>query len=320
MVSKAMACRLVVLLVAALAACAICAQDQGSAPTPNANAGQNASSKDTSAPKFLCIAHEELKAGRASAYSDLEASIVRTYNREKIAVYWLAMTSITGPAEALYLDSFESADEMSKAGETTRNALAAHPDLAAMQDRNLQENTSGETSVLAVRRDDMGYRVSTIDLSKMQVLRVSTVFAHPGYERAFREAEWSLSEASERIDAPSPWVVYQVISGLPEPTFIVLTPMESLGDLQGTLNTDKVLQEIEHGEVEEHLDELARVAFGATDTRLFSVAPKMSHVSNEFAAGDPDFWAPSLASGRPESGGTPRKPPARQSLPPSSKP
>ncbi len=45
-------------------------------------------------------------------------------------------------------------------------ALAAHPELAQTQDRLLQENTTSGTTVLSVRRDDMGYRANTIDFSK----------------------------------------------------------------------------------------------------------------------------------------------------------
>jgi hypothetical protein len=155
-------------------------------------------------PKFLNMVHQELKPGRSGAYAELETSIARIYSRENIPVFWVELGSITGPAEVLYLNLFDSSEEMAKAMDALSTGLAAHPELVQMQDRLLQENTSNGTSVLGVRRDDMGYRANTIDFSKMRVLRLSTVFAHPGYERAFMETEWSLSEASNKVHRRRP--------------------------------------------------------------------------------------------------------------------
>src|SRR4029077_18527255 len=242
-------------------------------------------------PKYLNIVHQELKPGRAGAYDEMESSIARIYNRENIPVFWVELESITGPSEVLYLNLFDSSEEMAKAMDALNAGLAAHPELVQMQDRLLQENTSNGTTVLGVRRDDMGYRAKSIDFSKMRVLRLSTVFAHAGYERAFMETEWSLSEASEKVHAQSAWAVYEVVGGLPEPSFVIVTPMPSLQQIDDIFETNESFKKSEGGALQQHLQELARIAYGTSDTRLFSVGPKMSHVSKKFAAGD-DFWAP----------------------------
>ena len=247
-------------------------------------------------PKFLNMIHQELKPGRIGAYNELETSIARIYNREAIPVFWVELESITGPSEVLYLNLFNSSEEMAMAVSALSAGLAAHPELAQMQDRLLQENISNATSVLGVRRDDMGYRANTIDLSKMRALRLSTVFAHPGYERAFMETEWSMSEASEKVHAQAAWAVYEIVGGLPEPAFVIVTPMQSLREVDDIFKTSQALRQAEGGVLQQHLQELARVAFGTSDTRLFSVGQKMSHVSKEFAASDADFWAPATIS------------------------
>jgi hypothetical protein len=232
----------------------------------------------------------------------METSIARIYNRENIPVFWVELESITGPSEVLYLNLFDSSEEMAKAMDALNAGQAAHPELVQMQDRLLQENTSNGTTVLGVRRDDMGYRANTIDFSKMRVLRLSTVFAHAGYERAFMETEWSLSEASEKVHARSAWAVYEVVGGLPEPAFVIVTPMSSLEQIDDLFETNESLKKTEGGALEQHLQELARVAYGTSDTRLFSVGQKMSHVSKKFAAGD-DFWAPATISAPPAGAG-----------------
>jgi hypothetical protein len=252
-------------------------------------------------PKFLNMIHQELKPGRVWEYDELEASVARIYAREAIPVYWVELESITGPSEVLYLNLFDSSEDLAKSQKALSAALAAHPELAQTQDRLLQENTSSGTTVLGVRRDDMGYRANTIDFSKMRALRLSTVFAHPGYERAFMETVWALSEASQKANARTAWAVYEVVSGLPEPAFVIVTPMQSLNEMDDVFDAGQALKKAEGGAVEQHLQELARIAYGTTDTRLFLVGPKMSHVPKELAATDPDFWSPPTAAAPPTS-------------------
>jgi hypothetical protein len=269
-------------------------------------------------PKFLNMIHQELKPGRAWEYDELETSIARIYAREAIPVYWVELESITGPSEVLYLNLFDSAEDLAKSEKALGAALAAHPELAQTQDRLLQENTSSGTTVLGVRRDDMGYRANTIDFSKMRALRLSTVFAHPGYERAFMETLWSLSEASQKANARTAWAVYEVVSGLPEPAFVIVSPMQSLNEVDDVFDAGQALKKAEGGATEQHLQELARIAYGTTDTRLFLVGPKMSHVPKELTASDPDFWLPPMAAAPPPAPGKTEKSPPRPAAAPTS--
>jgi hypothetical protein len=251
----------------------------------------------TGPPKFLNMVHRELKPGRSGEYDELETSLVRIYNRENIANFWLELESMAGPSEVLDLNFLDSADEMGKAMDALNAGLAADPKLQQMQDRLLQDNVSSATSVLGVRRDDMGYRANSIDFSKMRMLRLTTIFAHPGYERAFTQAEWSLSEASEKVNAKVPWAVYEVTSGLPQPSFVIVAPMQSIEGVDDELETNQALQKADGGALEEHLQELARFAYGTSESRLYSVHPKASHVSKEFAAGDRNFWSTATPPG-----------------------
>lgn len=274
------------------------------------------SSTPAGPPKFLRMVQRELKPGTETAYDAGESEVIASYTRENVAVYWLGLQSITGPPEALSVSLFDSTDDMGKSTQALDEALASHADIRQSQDHLLQENTSSGATVIAVKRDDMGFRPNTIDLAKTRILRVSTIFVHPGYERAFVQAEWTLSAADEKVNAQAPWAVYQVNAGLPVPTFIVLTPMRSLGDLDQALATDSALQKPENATVEEQLEELSRVAYGSVETHLFRVDQRTSHVSTDFAAGDPQFWnvapaAESLTAAPKNAKAPPRKAPAK---------
>jgi len=269
-------------------------------------------------PKFLNMVHQELKPGRIWEYDELETSIARIYAREAIPVYWIELESIAGPSEVLYLNLFDSAEDLAKSEKSLSASFSAHPELAQTQDRLLQENTTSGTTVLAVRRDDMGYRANTIDFSQMRALRLSTIFAHPGYERAFTETEWALAEASQKANARTPWAVYEVIGGLPEPAFVIVTPMQSLGEIDDLFDAGQAMKKADAGALDQRLQELARIAYGTTDTRLFVVGPKMSHVAKETAATDPDFWSPAVIAPPPSAAGKPEKPSARPAAAPAS--
>ena len=114
-----------------------------------------------------------------------------------------------------------------------------------------------------------------------------------------------------------------MISGLPEPAFVIVTPMQSLDEIDDVFEAGQALKKAEGGAVEQHLQELARIAYGTSDTRLFLVGPKMSHVSKELAATDPDFWSPATIAAPPPAASKTEKSPAaprRRAPPPNPSP
>jgi len=119
------------------------------------------------------------------------------------------------------------------------------------------------------------------------------------------------------VHARSAWAVYEVVGGLPEPSFVIVTPMQSLQDIDGIFEASQSLKTTEGGALEQHLQELARIAYGTSDTRLFAVGPRLSHVSKRFSANDADFWAPATLSTLPtaSAGKGDKTPPKNAGLP-----
>ena len=90
----------------------------------------------------------------------------------------------------------------------------------------------------------------------------------------FELAERSAQEAQSKNPDVS-WVVYEANAGLPESTFLLFAPMTALKQL------DKSLAQADPGSAPPRFP---------GETNLYIVRPDMSHVSKEFAAGDPGFW------------------------------
>lgn len=242
-------------------------------------------------PKIMNIVYQSLIPGKVDAYAGLLERIARAYYRANIPVYWMESSSVTGETRTMSLNFFDSFADLGNVAETLNNAMAAHPDLVPMQE-DLLANTSKVTNSFAVRRDDIGYRAASIDFSKARILRVATVIVRQGYEPEFADAMKSLAAAYEKVNADAPWVLYQVNAGAPSTTFVFFMPMRSMGEMDDYIARSKSLSAAEGAAVEARMQEAARNAYLSWDSELFFVSPRQSHVSTEFAAGDPGFWIP----------------------------
>ena len=242
-------------------------------------------------PKVLLLVHQEFKSAKTGERQKLEAAISRACDRVSVPNSWIDLESITGFPRALFFDPFDSFEHVDTAFAEWPQVFAAHPDLARMQEE-LKTLVSSERTVIAVRRDDLGFRPQSIDLSKARFLRVLEVQLHPGHESDFVEAFKILGSAYEKIRADTPWVVYQVNVGMPSPTFLVFVPMHALKQNDDLLDWRRSLREAEGEEGVNRMEQLARDAYASTESNLYFISPETSHVSKDFADGDPGFWSP----------------------------
>lgn len=261
------------------------------APMLTAQQAAQSNSPVGAPPKIMNIVYQALIPGKEAAYASQLSRIARIYNRASIPVYWIESSSATGDTRTMTLNFFDSFADMDTTIDSLNNAMSAHPDLVNLQE-DLLTNTSSQTNSFAVRRDDIGYRAATIDFSKARILRVATVIVRQGSETEFEEAMKSLAAAYEKVNADSPWVLYQVNAGAPSTTFVFFMPMRSMQEMDEYIARGKSLSAAEGPEVEERLRQAARDAYVSWDSELFFVGPQQSHVPTAFAAGDPGFWIP----------------------------
>lgn len=254
-------------------------------------AEQNAPPPAGAPPKIINIVYQGLIPGRDGAYAALLEKIARVYYRANIPVYWIESSSATGDTRTMTLNFFDTFAEMDATVDSLNSAMAEHPDLAMMQE-DLLADTNTETNSFAVRRDDIGYRASTIDFSKARILRVATVLVRQGDESEFADAMKSLAAAYEKVNADSPWVLYQVNAGAPSTTFVFFMPMRSMREMDNYIARAKALSAAEGPDVEARMQAAARDAYISWDSELYFVGPRQSHVPTAFAAGDPGFWIP----------------------------
>ncbi|HXJ03642.1 MAG TPA: hypothetical protein VNH65_00995 [Candidatus Acidoferrum sp.] len=264
---------------------------------------QKQSSTATAPPRLLLLVHQQFKFGGESERQKLEAAMVRACDRLDVPNSWIDLQSITGPPEALSFDPLDSFEQLETASVAWEQLYASHPKLSLLQDQ-IRALVTSESSIIAVRRDDLGYRVNRIDLSKARFMRVLEVRVRPGHDTDFVESFKLLGAAYEKIDADMPWVVYQVNAGMPSPTFLVFVPMRALKENDSYLARAPKLHEAEGELNADRMHQIALDAYESTERNLYAISPVTSHVPKEFIDSDPDFWSqkPS-AEARPQATG-----------------
>jgi hypothetical protein len=92
---------------------------------------------------------------------------------------------------------------------------------------------------------------------------------------------------------------------MPSPAFLVFVPMRALKQNDDLLNWRTTIREAEGEEAAHQTEQIAREAYSSTESNLYVISPDTSHVSKDFAEGDPEFWSPKRSA--------PRKPPSQKS-------
>jgi len=251
----------------------------------------------TAPPNILLLVHQEFKPENEAAHEKLALDLVDACSQLEVPNQWIALQSITGAPETLSFDSFETFADVDDAYAGWAGINSAHPDVARMQ-QDVRAMELHERTIIAVRRGDLSYQASNIDLSKARFMRLLEVRLLPGREAEFTEAFKILRAAYEKIKADTPWVVYQVNVGMPSPTFLAFVPMRSLKQNDDLLAWRPLLREAEGDVAAKRMDQIAKEAYAGTESNLYAIRPELSHVSKEFAEGDLDFWTPKSA--RPE--------------------
>ncbi|HEX8764946.1 MAG TPA: hypothetical protein VF740_07280 [Candidatus Acidoferrum sp.] len=234
-------------------------------------------------PSTLLLYRADLVSGKETAYEQTESQIVSAYADAKIPIYWSALQAVTGSPHMLYFDGFDNFADIEKSGADLAQGLDAHPEIGGLQ-QQLADLVAATRTVLAFRRDDLGYRLNKIDLAKTNYVRVSIFQFRPGYEEEFAEAVRTRARMYETNDIDTPWMIYQVHSGYSLPTYIEFQPLNSLSEIDDALERNSKLRR-PGGPGSLSAQKWIRDADLSIDIQIYRVSQSMSHLSAQNAAG-----------------------------------
>ena len=253
-------------------------------------------------PNLLLLVRQEVQLGKATDYQKLEVGLARAADRLDAPNSWIEMQSMSGTRESVFFDLFDSFEHLEGARLDWLQLVSSHAEIGRLQEQ-IDTLVASERTVVALRRDDLGYLAETINLSEARYLRMIEIRVFSGHQTDFVRVFQDLAETYAKAKLDRPWVVYQVSAGMPALTFWVLMPMASLGEDVDLMSSAEELGGGEMEVVVQQIMQLEREAFASTESNLYMLHPEMSHVSRDFAAEDPDFWRrPTKEEGKPEGG------------------
>lgn len=233
-------------------------------------------------PSTLLLYRADLISGKETAYEQTESQIVRAYADAKIPIYWSALQAVTGSPHMLYFNGFDNFADIEKSGTDLAQGLDAHQEIGGLQ-QQLADLVASSRTVLAFRRDDLGYRLNKIDLAKANYVRVSIFQFRAGYEEEFAEAVRTRARMYETNDIDTPWMIYQVHSGYSLPTYIEFQPMNSLSEIDDALDRNAKARR-PGGANSLPAQKWIREADLGIDIQVYRVSQSMSHLSAAVAA------------------------------------
>jgi hypothetical protein len=256
--------------------------------------GQTNQMKAGQPPKYLQIIVEEVRAGKMAAHNNLEAEWTDGLKKAAIKAHSLGASSVAGQSEAVWLLLHDGLGEIEalREEEATNSALRSVVERYSGQD---SDYITGHSTMLARRRDDLSYRPD-FNFGEYRFLAIHTFHTKLAHARDAMEVLKIFNTAREKSGSEIHIVVYEVMSGAAEGTFLSIVPRKSLAGME---QGDQRMQQAVGEELWRRVRELADAGGFTLDNTLFALDPRWSNVPEEMAAANPNFWNAKRGEAKP---------------------
>jgi len=243
-------------------------------------------------PNLLTITREEVKPGRAAEHAKIEVGWPAAYEKAKSPYYYLALISMTGPEEAWYLSGFDShaaiGDSFKREDANTDPVLAAELARLSRVDADM---LNGIRRMQARALKELSYGTYP-DLAKHRFFEITTFRVRPGHEPQFEAAAKAYGAAARRTGATSGYRVWEIIAGVPGPTYLIFSSVASYAEFdQAMADGDKTIAGVSADEGAT-LQKLMLEGVVNSESQRFRVDGGQSYVAPEWRAQYPAFWMP----------------------------
>ena len=242
-------------------------------------------------PRVLRIFREEIKPGRNAAHEKVEMGYVRAFSKAKYGNY-LGMDSLSGTNEAWFFEPYDSYASLEKAIQLTEKSPTLKAELAVLDPQDGDVRTGGRV-LIATRNQGLSYPGAGQpgSMGKNRYVQVQIIRIRPGHNLEFQTARGMLNEAWKKMKVEQGRPVYNVSSGMPGGTFLVLGATSSLSTLDPAPSAMTVPQAMGEADFAKYQKLLAESEINA-ENFLFALNPRMSNPPKQFLEADKEFWAP----------------------------
>jgi hypothetical protein len=242
----------------------------------------------TAQPSMVTIIREEVKVGRAADHAKIEAGWPAAFGKANSPDYYLAMVSTTGTPEAWYIIPSASNAAYGESMSRYDKDAAMTAELARLSraDAEVLNNTR---TIQAMARTDLSMGAFP-DLAKQRFWEITTFRLRAGHEGDFEAAAKAYIAAAQRAAPGTQFRTYEVIAGMPQPTYIIFSSVGSYGEFDRMFQDGvKTMQDFTADE-RTTMQKFSTDGLINSETNRFRLDPKQSYVSRETRATDTAFW------------------------------
>jgi hypothetical protein len=242
-------------------------------------------------PRVLFIFREDVKAARTGDHERHEVGYVRALQKANWPTLSLALSSIAGANDAWFISGYESYAAMEKDQQAMRKNEALMREFNRLDTADAEFRTN-QRGIIATLREDLSHQVPVV-IPQMRYFQINTLRVRPGHEEEWFEARRILVEALKKAKVDTPSTVFQVAAGMPNGTFMVITPRKSLAEMDPNPDRARAVREALGDDGVKKRQKLISDSVIISETSIYAFSPGMSYVTKEFArAGGEDFWHP----------------------------
>lgn len=247
-------------------------------------------------PPYLQIFREEVKVGRAGAHVQAEAGWPRAFAKAKTPNNYVAMTTMYGPSEAWFFEGHASVADI----ETVNKAIEAAPGLNQELDRLSQADAANVNALhtLLARYLPEASNTPNVNPAEMRVWEVTIFRVRPGKEGSFYEGAKLYQSVVQQAQVTAPWATYEVMAGMPGPTYLVFVPHKTLAEIDPAVGVGAAIQKAMNEETMKKFGTLSE-GFISVENLVFTPSPEMSYLTAEWIAQDPKYWGKKAAAAKP---------------------
>ena len=251
-------------------------------------------------PGMLRVSREQFRPGNMPTHNKMMPPIYALYDKANVGAARLGLLPVSGDQNhLLYLEGFASAADMEATAKKMNDVLGAAPAMQAEVDALLSKSAplhESQTVMLATFRPDLSYHPNTREQTgRARYFNVTVVRVNVGRGTDWADYTKQTNAAREKAGLDEHTAVYAVGSGAPAGTFLILSTMRSLSEIddgaKGAAARAVKMRDALGGEsvVATRRKTNSEIVAQATTT-LYAIDRGISRPRPEFVAADPDFW------------------------------
>ena len=239
---------------------------------------------------MITIVREQVKMGRNADHSKFEAGWPAAMEKAKSPDFYLGMTSLTGENEAWFVIPWESYATVGESMKREDKDPVLSAELARLSLGDAEYVSSART-IQARARTELSVGEFP-DVGKARFFQVTVWRVRTGHQQQFEEAAKAYGAARMRSASKEGFRMYEVVSGMPTPTYLTISSVEAYAGFDGIMAADQDTWKAMTGEEKGVLQKAGADALISSEENKFKVDPQMSYVPKETREKDAEFWMP----------------------------